>query len=75
MKKVHNFKTFVLEHQYKLSTWTIKYSIIGGTFRTTEVTAYDYQDSLREFERKIGMDKSSIISSQKWSPPNPKKPS
>ena len=67
MKSLHNFKTFVSENKYKLSTWTIKYSIIGGTFRTIEVTAYNYSDSLKEFERRTGISKDNVISSQLYS--------
>ena len=51
--------------RYKLSHWKVKWSLISGTFKTTEVIAYDYNDSLIVFELKTGISKHNVLKSIK----------
>ena len=51
--------------RYRLSHWKIRWSLITGFIRTTEVIAYDYEDSKTEFEKQTGASKAQIVSSIK----------
>jgi hypothetical protein len=51
--------------KHKLSYWKVRWSIINGHFRTTQVIAYDYEDSRKQFEIKTGVSKSNILTSTK----------
>ncbi len=51
-----------------LFTWIVRYYIIPGSksMRQVEISAHDYNDCLKEFERKTGISKKSVISARKY---------